>query len=107
MAYRKKQRERAKTQRQKEITKRAYKKALSSGKHTETTRLWRERNPEKYQAHLEVKRAIYNGAIKKTGCIVCGEKAQAHHEDYSKPLEVIWLCQVHHADHHMRKRNDI
>lgn len=105
-AYRSKSRERAKTEGHKEATKRAYKKALASGKHTQRTKDWRTKNPEKYQAHIAVRMALYHGKIKKTGCIVCGDKAQAHHEDYSKPLEVIWLCQTHHAEHHARKRND-
>lgn len=106
-SYRAKQRERSKTERQKEVRNSSYKKALASGKHTQSTKLWRERNPEKYKAHLEVKKALYRGVIKKTGCIVCGEAAQAHHGDYSKPLEIVWLCQAHHAEHHVRERNGI
>jgi len=27
-------------------------------------------------------------------------KTDAHHEDYSRPLDVIWLCRQHHADLH-------
>ena len=106
-SYREKQRQRAKTEGHKEATKRAYKKSLLSGKHKQSSTAWRARNPEKYQAHITVRMALYHGKIKRTGCIICGEKAQAHHENYSKPLEVMWLCQAHHAEHHMRKRNDI
>ncbi len=30
-------------------------------------------------------------------CSDCGEtKVEAHHEDYSKPLDVEWLCKKHH-----------
>lgn len=32
----------------------------------------------------------------------CGKKAQAHHPDYTKPLDVIWLCSSHHAEEHRR-----
>jgi hypothetical protein len=35
-------------------------------------------------------------------CKVCGDKAQAHHHDYSKPLEVEWLCQKHHGLEHRK-----
>lgn len=106
-AYREKQRKRAQTDIGKEIANRAYKKALTSGKHTQRTSNWRAKNPEKYKAHLEVKKALYNGLLNKVGCIVCGKDAQAHHEDYAKPLEVMWLCKTHHAEHHMRKRSDV
>jgi hypothetical protein len=35
--------------------------------------------------------------------VVCGaKKSVAHHEDYKKPLDVIWLCQEHHKAVHMR-----
>jgi ribosomal protein S27AE len=39
-------------------------------------------------------------------CEVCGatENVHAHHDDYSKPLEVRWLCSRHHAEHHQRVR---
>ena len=33
-------------------------------------------------------------------CKICGDKAEAHHEDYDKPLEVQWLCKVHHREAH-------
>ena len=47
------------------------------------------------------------GHIARGPCQVCGEvKAEAHHDDYSKPLEVIWLCRIHHARMH-RKDEEI
>lgn len=33
-------------------------------------------------------------------CEVCGDEAQKHHEDYSKPLQVMWLCRGCHVEHH-------
>lgn len=48
-----------------------------------------------------LRRAIKNGEIKRQPCEVCGKpNAQAHHEDYSKPLVVRWLCRLHHARRH-------
>ena len=60
----------------------------------------------KRSAHRKLQRAVDNGKIKKLICQRCGNiKAQAHHEDYSKPLDVIWLCAVHHAERHWQIKN--
>jgi len=32
----------------------------------------------------------------------CEEKSQAHHGDYTKPLEVVWLCMTHHRQYHSK-----
>jgi hypothetical protein len=61
-------------------------------------RRWAERNPEKRAAHIAVGNAVRDGRLVKLPCEVCGAKAQAHHDDYSKPLEVRWLCPPHHAE---------
>jgi hypothetical protein len=62
---------------------------------------YRQMNPEKYKAHTAVNNAIRDGRLKKLSCNVCGNnKVHAHHNDYSKPLEVIWLCSLHHARKH-------
>jgi len=64
-------------------------------------RAFLSRNPEKRAAHMAVSNAIRDGKLTKQPCEVCGnERAQAHHDDYSKPLEVRWLCVKHHAEHH-------
>jgi len=43
---------------------------------------------------------IKRGKISKGFCF-CGKPGEeAHHEDYSKPLEVIWLCREHHIEKH-------
>ncbi len=42
------------------------------------------------------------GTIKKLPCEVCGteERVEAHHSDYDKPYNVIWLCSLHHKEWH-------
>ena len=35
----------------------------------------------------------------------CRGEEQAHHDDYSKPLEVRWLCRTHHAAYHAKERD--
>ena len=47
--------------------------------------------------------AIRRGRLVRPGiCSVCREtcKPEAHHDDYSKPLEVRWLCRPCHCRHH-------
>jgi len=59
------------------------------------------RYPEKMRARQKLHTEIRSGRMKRLPCIKCGAiKSQAHHEDYSKPLEVIWLCQkCHNVEH--------
>lgn len=58
---------------------------------------WRVRNPQKLRAQRLVFVAVRNGSLKRKNCF-CGAKiVEAHHEDYTKPLDVIWLCKKHHV----------
>lgn len=61
----------------------------------------RAKYPEKNRAYLKVYRAIKKGIIKRENCF-CGQKAEAHHDDYKKPLDVIWLCKKHHEERHQQ-----
>lgn len=61
----------------------------------------RREQPDKYLARRKVNDAIKCGWITRQPCSMCGsENAEAHHDDYSKPLEVVWFCQTHHLEHH-------
>ena len=58
------------------------------------------RYPEKQRARRILQTACMTGFIKRGNCEVCHKpKAQAHHDDYSKPLEVRWFCPLHHREH--------
>lgn len=70
------------------------------GKMADFVKKWRAANPEKKRAHDAVDRAIRRGQLVRQGCESCGNWAEAHHEDYSKPLEVRWLCRKHHKEAH-------
>lgn len=63
--------------------------------------------PEKHQARAGVARAVSRGDIKRLACEICSEtkNIHAHHEDYSKPLDVVWLCVSCHGLRH-REIND-
>lgn len=59
------------------------------------------RDPIKMHARAVVRQHVFDGRLERQPCKVCGiPNAQAHHEDYSKPLEVHWLCPKHHKEAH-------
>ena len=52
----------------------------------------------KRRARTQVTCAIRRGDLARRPCEVCGEEtALAHHVDYSRPLDVVWLCYTHHS----------
>ena len=70
----------------------------------ERTRQWNEEHPEKYRAHYAVTNAVRDGRLKKEPCEVCGAAfTHGHHDDYTKPLDVRWLCPSHHRQLHLGK----
>ena len=64
------------------------------------TQRWKLKYPERRSAQLALGNAVRNGSVAKQPCWVCGMKAQAHHPDYSRPLDVVWLCAPHHGQTH-------
>lgn len=60
----------------------------------EKQRKHRANNPEKYKARTAVGNALRDGKLKKKPCQYCNseEKVQAHHKDYNKPFDVVWVC---------------
>ena len=74
---------------------------------TEITRLWRADDKRRFAAHNAVARAIKKGDLVRSPCVRCGEeKSLAHHEDYDKPLEVMWLCQPCHKQRHKELKEE-
>jgi hypothetical protein len=67
-------------------------------KKIEYMRKHRINNPEKAKARFAVSNALRSGQLSKQPCCVCGSdnNLHAHHNDYSKPLEVEWYCDSHH-----------
>ena len=48
---------------------------------------------------------LKRGKLTRQPCAECGsEKSQMHHPDYSKPLDVVWLCRRHHSALHIKLR---
>ena len=58
--------------------------------------------PEKNKARIMVRDAVKSGKLQKLPCEICETtiKVHGHHPDYSKPLEVVWLCVKHHGERH-------
>jgi len=63
----------------------------------------REKYPLRYKARTCVNNALRRGAITKQPCKCGNPKVQAHHEDYSKPLEIDWMCRRCHLTVHGKK----
>ena len=74
-------------------------------KDTDRKSEWRRKNKAKASAHAKVSRALLSGnLVRPVRCSDCGNETdiQAHHEDYSKPIEVEWLCQPCHKKRHRK-----
>lgn len=72
----------------------------------ETVRKYAATFPQRKKANTAVGNAVRDGRLKKQPCWVCGEKAVAHHPDYDRPLDVVWLCQPHHKQAHALVANE-
>lgn len=73
--------------------------------HKRSKKKWRETNPEKRAAHIILGSAIRSGKITKPNiCEKCriGCSPHGHHYDYTKPLDVIWLCAKCHTVEHKK-----
>lgn len=75
------------------------------GKARGSARRYSNRNPEKRRAGRIVRSALRSGSLEKAGvCAGCGKSLwlHAHHEDYSRPVDVIWLCTRCHGKRHRK-----
>lgn len=72
----------------------------------EISSAWRKIDSRRARAHNAVTRAVKKGLLVRCPCIRCGsKKSLAHHEDYDKPLDVMWLCQPCHKQRHKELNN--
>lgn len=62
---------------------------------------YRKSHPDREKARSLLYKEYKQGKIAKLPCFVCGSlNTEAHHPDYSRPLDVIWLCAQHHKQAH-------
>lgn len=60
-----------------------------------------KKNPHMRRAYKRFHAAQEKGLITSKPCEICGsEDVHGHHDDYDKPLEVRWLCPLHHMEVH-------
>lgn len=105
--YRETDRERGKLPHRK-LKVREYSKTINGKKAIARARLrYQANHKQKRVAHVLVNNAIRNGSLTKKACAICGKKkAEAHHDDYTKPLKVRWLCIKHHNEFHEKERSN-
>lgn len=98
----------------------AKRRASNKERFASVARRWRKENPQrvaeyrkarrrrdanKVKARDQLAQAVRSGRVQKPErCESCDQQAelQGHHEDYSKPLDVAWLCEPCHRVVHGR-----
>ena len=67
----------------------------------------REYREEEYKARHKLSNAVRDGKMQRRDrcqhCHVSGVRIEGHHEDYSKPFDVVWLCVPCHRQLHAFK----
>jgi len=57
----------------------------------------KKRSPIFDKCYRQLRSALESGKIKKEPCKICSNlTTEGHHQDYSRPYEVQWLCRKHH-----------
>lgn len=75
----------------------------NSGYYSVINKNYKSNNPEKHKCRRITYVAIKKGIlIRPTQCCSCSVpcKPHAHHEDYSNPMDVTWLCRGCHLKVH-------
>lgn len=78
-----------------------YQKTKGKDAHSKACGKWVANNTIKRAAHILVANAIRRGELVSKPCEICGEeKSNGHHDNYAYPLDVRWLCDIHHKQWH-------
>ena len=77
--------------------------AANRDKANASSMTWYHEHPQQAKATRAVNNAIRDGRLRRRPCSECGApQGDAHHEDYSKPFDIVWLCHPCHMRHHRR-----
>lgn len=86
-----------------------YKKtAAFAESHAAAAKRWSANHPSRRAANIAVGNAVRCGRlIPWPICSIpsCDQKPEAHHPDYDRPLDVVWLCSTHHKEAHKLARS--
>ena len=89
-----------KTEKRKAYRKKWLEEKLKDPEYVAKRKEW-QRKADSNRCKNKVKARKMARRLEKKPCEKCGEiKAEAHHEDYDKPLDVVWLCHKHHREIH-------
>jgi hypothetical protein len=92
----------AEANREKLLTKSKRYRAANRDAIAEKKAAYKAANPIKLAAKSAVHSHVLTGRLERKACEVCGASpTEAHHDDYSKPLDVRWLCKRHHRLWHI------
>ncbi len=68
-------------------------------------KMWPSEQKRKNLCRTLTKKYIRQGVLTKGPCEVCGcLEVETHHDDYSNPKDVHWLCERHHAMLHKERK---
>jgi hypothetical protein len=81
--------------------------AANKDKMNSYNKKYKANNQSKIRAHLAIRKAIENGIIARPkACESCGNitnrPLHGHHADYTKQLDVLWVCQPCHRKKHWK-----
>lgn len=72
-----------------------------------TRAMYKIDHPDRVKANSIVSEEYRHNRLTREPCENCGAPdALAHHEDYSEPLKIKWLCPSCHAKYHFAKRDE-
>jgi len=69
-------------------------------------RQWKSKHKESVKFYQFIYRMKKTGKLTPQPCVECGttKNIHAHHSDYHKPLNVIWICKKHHQIWHKKHK---
>lgn len=82
-----------------------YKKNVEYYRIYDRKRGFRAYDIQKIRARRAVRDALARGELVRGVCEIgvnCYGRIEAHHDDYTKPLNVHWVCKHHHAEIHTK-----